>query len=110
VLERATKEAAQWQDARHHESVGSIQKMELHPREAESIAIVTEAMSGRPAVVIRLANDAQFPFLIDDKWPTSLVRFSAPRRVMRWIRIYTRQTNLPLSQSLRPRAFVAPFR
>lgn len=66
ILERASTAAAEWAD-KHKGNEGTTQKVNVRPRDTESILVGADVVSGRPLLIVRLNGGTQFSFALDTK-------------------------------------------
>lgn len=74
VIERAAKTASEWHDAQLTQDLKGIQKVNIQPREAESVMVAEDPATDRPILIVRLDGGHQFSFFLDRKIVEQLVK------------------------------------
>jgi hypothetical protein len=67
ILESAAKTAAEWNDTQPNQTMGLLQRVNIQPREAESMMLGEDPTSCRPILIVRLVGGLQFSSLLDRK-------------------------------------------
>lgn len=79
IVERAAKTSSEWHDARLTPELTGFQKVDIQPREAESLLLAEDPATGRPILIVRLDGGHQFSFFLDRKIVEQLTRRSQAR-------------------------------
>ena len=74
IVERAAKTASEWHDAQLAPDLAGIQKVEIQPREAESVMLAEDPTTERPILIVRLDGGHQFSFFVDRKIVEQLIK------------------------------------
>lgn len=74
IVERAAKTASEWHDARIDPELKGTQKVEIQPRETESIMLAEDPATERPILIVRLTGGHQFSFFLDQKIVEQLIK------------------------------------
>ena len=74
IVERAAKSASEWHDAQLSPDINGIQRVNIQPREAESVMVAEDPATGKPILIVRLDGGHQFSFFLDKKIVEQLVK------------------------------------
>lgn len=74
IVERAAKAAGGWHDAQLTDDLAAIQKVEIRPRETESVMVAEDPISGCTILIVRLEGGHQFSFFLDQKIVEKLIK------------------------------------
>jgi hypothetical protein len=74
IVERAAKTAGEWHDAQLTPDLRGMQKVNIQPRETESVMVADDPATGRTILIVRLDGGHQFSFFLDKKIVEQLIR------------------------------------